>query len=113
MNPFGKNPRTILTTVRRAMLFSVGSVLILQEKTEAFVKQAIERGEETQDEGKKLVQEMREKRKKRAPKRISALEVRVNHALKRHNAPTQEDIDALKQHITELTKRIDELASAK
>ena len=109
MNPSGNRRRSILSTLRRAMQFSVGGLLILQEKTEEFVEQAIERGQAFQEEGKQLVQEMRADRKKRRPERVDALDIRVNEAFKRLNVPTRKDIEELNQHIANLAQHIDEM----
>jgi polyhydroxyalkanoate synthesis regulator phasin len=103
--------RAVLTALRRAMQFGVGSALVFQEKTEEFVKQAFERGQEAQEEGKQLVQEMRAERKQTRPQTIDALDVRINNALERLNVPSQKDISELNQHITELAQRIDQLIS--
>jgi polyhydroxyalkanoate synthesis regulator phasin len=103
--------RVVLTALRRAMQFGVGSALVFQEKTEEFVKQAFERGQEAQEEGKQLVQEMRAERKQTRPQTIDALDVRINNALERLNVPSQKDISELNQHITELAQRIDQLIS--
>ena len=113
MEQSGNGRRSLIAALRRVMLFSVGSALILQEKTAEFAKQAIERGQEAQDEGKKLVQEMRSERKSKKPQRIDALDVRINNALKRLNVPTRQDLSELNRHITELAQRIDELKSGK
>jgi polyhydroxyalkanoate synthesis regulator phasin len=104
--------RSIVSKMRRAMLFTVGSALLLREKAQEFVEQAIERGQEVQNEGRKLVQETRVQRKKQQPTRIDALDVRINNALERLNVPAQKDIEQLNQHITELSKKIDELKSS-
>jgi polyhydroxyalkanoate synthesis regulator phasin len=104
---------SIVTALRWATLFGVGSLLILQERTSDFVRQAVERGKEAEDEGKKLVQEMRAERKKREPQRIDALDIRISAALKRLNIPTQEEIRELSQQITELSKHIDALKAAR
>jgi polyhydroxyalkanoate synthesis regulator phasin len=103
--------RAALTALRQVMAFGVGSALIFQEKTEEFVKQALERGQEAQEEGKQLVQEMRAERKQKRPQSIDALDVRINNALERLNVPSQKDISELNRHITELAQRIDQLKS--
>ena len=101
--------RLILAALRRAMVLGVGSVLIVQERTEDFVKQAIEKGQEAQEEGKELVQEMRAQSGRKKPTRIDALDVRINNTLKRLDIATQKDMEGLNQHIIELAEHIDEL----
>ena len=103
--------RVVLSALRQAMQFGVGSALVVQEKTEEFIKQAFERGQEAQEEGKKLVQEMRAERKQKRPQSIDALDVRINNALERLNVPSHKDLNELNQQITKLAQRIDRLTS--
>jgi len=111
MKRSGSRRRSLFSALRRGMLFSVGSALILREKTADFVAQAIERGQEVQDEGKKLVQEMRAERRVKTPQRIDTLDVRVTNTLKRLDVPTHQDIEQLDRHLAELARRIEELQS--
>jgi polyhydroxyalkanoate synthesis regulator phasin len=111
MNQIGSRRRSLFSALRRGMLFSVGSALILREKTAEFVAQAIERGQEVQDEGKKMVQEMRAERRAKRPERIETEDVRITNTIRRLNVPTHEDIEQLNQHIAELARRIEELQS--
>jgi polyhydroxyalkanoate synthesis regulator phasin len=111
MKRSGNRRRTLFSALRRGMLFSVGSALILREKTADFVAQAMERGQEVQDEGKKLVQEMRAERRARTPQRIDTLDVRITNTLNRLDVPTHQDIEQLDRHIAELARRIEELQS--
>jgi polyhydroxyalkanoate synthesis regulator phasin len=112
MKEFHGDRSSIVTALRRAMQFSVGSLLILQEKSDQFVQQAIERGQEAQEEGRKLVQEIRAEQKHKRPQRIDPLEVRINQALARLGVPSKQDVDELNRHIDELGKHLDELSSS-
>ncbi len=105
--------KSVLTALRQTMLFSIGSALVLREKAKEFAEQAIARGQEIEDEGKTLVQEMRAEKRQKQPERIDALEVRIRNAVKRLDIPTQKDVDQLDQHVNALSKRIDELRSAR
>lgn len=102
MNQSGSCRLTVASLLRHTLQFAVGSALILQEKTLAFTQEAFERGKEAQDQGRKLVQEMR-------AERAEPREINVDFALDRLNVPTRSDIQELHQRITELTQRIDEL----
>ena len=99
--------RSVTSALRRTMLFGIGSALILHEKAQEFVEHAVERGQETQKEGKELVQEVRAKKKK--PR--DTLDDHVSGALERLKVPSQKDIEELNQHITALSKQVDELQS--
>jgi polyhydroxyalkanoate synthesis regulator phasin len=103
---------TIVAALRWALALGIGSALVLQEKTKEFAKQAIERGQEAQEEGKKLVQEMREEKRHKHKKRTRALDTQINAALERLNVPTETDIRELNQKVAELSERIDKLHAA-
>jgi polyhydroxyalkanoate synthesis regulator phasin len=96
--------RAVASNLRRTMSFSVGSVLILQEKAQEFVEKAIERGQETQKEGKKLVREMQPRRQ--AP---AVLDSHITDALERLDLPSHKDVAELNQHVAALSERVDEL----
>jgi len=95
------------TALRRGMYLSVGSMLILREKVSEFVEQAIERGQEVETEGKKLVQERRAQR--RAEPQPTRVNVHVDRALERRNLPSRQDIEELENQIARLAQHVDEL----
>ncbi len=99
--------RSVSSALRRKMLFGVGSALILHEKAQEFVEHAIERGQEAQKEGKKLVEEMRSEKKKPHGK----LDDHISGALERFDVASQKDVEELGQHVATLSKRVDELQS--
>jgi len=100
--------RLVSSALRRKMLFSVGSALILHEKAQEFVEHAIERGQEAQKEGKKLVEEMRS-HKMRSKNKPHKLDSHISGALERLDVASQKDVEELNQHVAALSKRVDEL----
>jgi polyhydroxyalkanoate synthesis regulator phasin len=109
MNQSGSFRLTLTSLLRHTLEFAVGSALILQEKTQAFTEEAFKRGKEAQDQGRKLVQEIRAERAQRTLEHAGPREFNIDFALDRLNVPTRADIQELNQRITELTQRIDEL----
>ena len=97
---------------RKVLLASIGAVALAQEEVEEFVSKLVERGEIAEKDGKKLVREMMEKRKKEAKKAEDELDKRLEELLGRMNVPSKGDIDALSSKITALTKKVDELKKA-
>jgi poly(hydroxyalkanoate) granule-associated protein len=102
----------LLALTRKVLLAGVGAVALAQEEIESFVNKLIERGEIAEKDGKKLVHEVMEKRKKEAEKTESELDKRMEEFLTRMNVPTKSDIEALSAKITALTKKVDELKKA-
>jgi poly(hydroxyalkanoate) granule-associated protein len=105
-----RNP--FVEATRKVLLASIGAVAIAQEELEAFVNKLVERGEIAEQDGKKLVRDVMERRKKEAKKAEDELEKRMEDILDRMNVPTKSDIEALSAKITALTKKVDELKKA-
>jgi poly(hydroxyalkanoate) granule-associated protein len=103
----GRNP--LLEAVRKVLLASVGAVALAQEEVEDFVDKLVERGEIAEKDGKTLVRDLVEKRKKQTAKAEQELDERIEELLHRMNVPTKHDIEALSAKITQLTKKVDEL----
>ena len=93
---------------RKVVLASIGAVALAQEEAEAFVKKLIERGEIAEKDGHKLIDDIREKRKKfkedegEPGKRMDAF-------LGRAGVSTKSDIEALSEKIAALTDKVEEL----
>lgn len=100
---------SLLAGVRRVLMAGVGAVALAQEEVEDFVNKLIERGEIAEKDGRKLVDDILEKRKNRAQKAEDALETRIEGLLDRMNVPTKRDIDELSKKITLLAQKVDEL----
>jgi poly(hydroxyalkanoate) granule-associated protein len=102
----------LLEAVRKVLLASIGAVALAQEEIEDFVNRLVERGEIAEKDGRKLVIDIRERRKKTTEKAEDTLDQRVQDLLGRLNVPTKADMDALSAKITVLTKKVDELKKA-
>ena len=102
-----RNP--LLDAARKVLLAGMGAVALAQEEVEDFVNKLVERGEIAEKDGKKLIRETMEKRKKEAKKTEDQMDKRIEDLLDRMNVPTKSDIEALSAKITALTKKVDEL----
>lgn len=94
---------------RRLLLASMGAAALAQDEIEAFVDKLVERGEVAEQDGKRLVREVMDKRRRTTLHTESDLERRVEEMLNRMNVPTKADIEALGAKITALAKKVDEL----
>ncbi len=104
---------SLLAGVRRVLMAGVGAVALAQEEVEEFVKKLVDRGEIAEKDGRKLVDDILEKRKSRAQKAEDALETRIEGLLDRMNVPSKSDIDELSKKITLLAQKVDELKNKK
>jgi poly(hydroxyalkanoate) granule-associated protein len=95
---------------RRVLLASIGAIALAQDEIEDFVEKLVERGEIAEKDGKKLVHEVIDKRKKDVSKAEDELNKRIDEVVERMDVPTKTDIDALGDQIDELSNKVDALA---
>ena len=98
--------------LHRVMLAAVGTVGLVQDEVEHFVNKAVERGEIAEKEARKTVHDVTEKRKgaeKEVDKRFKEVDKRFEDMLVKLNIPTKNDITALNDKITDLTKKVESL----
>ena len=101
--------KRLMACGRKAMLATIGAISLAQEELDVFTDKLVERGEIAEQDGKRLMSEMLERRKKDAKKAEGELDKRTEDLLNRMNVPTKADIDALSAKITTLSKKVDEL----
>lgn len=99
----------LLGTVRKMMLAGIGAAALAQDEMEDFVNRLVERGQIAEADGKKLLKDVVERRKKDVQKTEIELDKRVEEMLTRMNIPTKSEIEALGQKIAALTQKVEEL----
>jgi len=111
---------SILESLRRVLLASIGVVALTIEEMGELVDKLVERGEIAEQEGKKLVSEIKkklvseikEKRKKKTGEAEDVASSRMREMMDKMDIPTKSDIDALSAKIATLSKKVDELKKA-
>jgi len=107
----GHNP--MLEMARKVLLAGIGVVALSQEEAEKIVNKLIERGEIAEQDGRKLIKDLMEKRKRKATEvQVEAedeLEKRMEEVLGRMNIASKSDIDSLNRKLTTLSKKLDDL----
>jgi poly(hydroxyalkanoate) granule-associated protein len=109
VEPAEERRGSLLEATRRMMLASIGAVAMAQEEMEAFVDRLVERGQIAEQDGKRLVRDMMERRRDQTARAEEELERRMETMLARMNVPTKSDIEILSAKITELSRKVDEL----
>ncbi|MDI6697189.1 MAG: phasin family protein [Anaerolineales bacterium] len=102
----------LLEAARKVLLAGIGAFALAQEEVEEFINRLIERGEIAEKDGRKLLREIMDKRKKQAERAEDELTRRVENVLERMSVPTKADIEALGEKISDLAKKVDELKKA-
>lgn len=108
----GKEHNPLLETTRKLLLASIGVVALTQDEMEKFVNKLVERGEIAEKDGKKLIREVMDRRKKTTKDAEDEMSKRVEDILDRLNVPTKSDIEALGDKIAILSKKVDDLKKA-
>jgi poly(hydroxyalkanoate) granule-associated protein len=103
---------SILESLRRVLLASIGVVALTIEEMGELVDKLVERGEIAEQEGKKLVSEIKEKRIKKTGEAEDVASTRMREMMDKMDIPTKSDIDALSAKIATLSKKVDELKKA-
>ncbi len=108
-----KEKNAILEASRRVLLASIGAVALAQDEIEDFVERLVERGEIAEKDGKKLVREVMDRRRKETAKAEDEMSKRVEDVLDRLSVPSKADIEALGDKIAALSRKVDELKKEK
>lgn len=95
--------------LRRILMAGIGAVALAQEEVEEFVNRLVERGEIAEKDGRKLIDELRQRRRQKAEEAEEKLEGRIEGLLDRMNVPSKRDIRELNEKIAMLAEKVDEL----
>jgi len=106
-------PNPIIDGTRKVILASIGAVAYAQDELETLINKLIERGEIAEKDGKKLISEIKDKRKKGTKQAQEELNKQIEEMLKKMNVPTKSEVDELNKKISELSKKIDALNNPK
>lgn len=108
------NPVVAMT--RRILLAGVGAVALAQEEVEAFVSRLVEKGEIAERDGRRLVNDIVDRRKSQVENVQDDIETRlegqIEKVITRMNIPTKSDINELSQKIALLTEKVEDLKKA-
>jgi poly(hydroxyalkanoate) granule-associated protein len=109
VEPDEKSQSQMTGMLRRVLLATIGAAVIAQEEIEALVNRLVERGEIAEKDGKKLIQEMMDKRKKKTAKVEEEINKNIEGALERMNAASKADIDMLNQKVAAIAEDVENL----
>lgn len=118
-----KDQLPFLDIAHKVLLAGIGAVALAQSEIEEFVAKLVERGEIAEKDGRKMLKDVLERRKKVDEAEAEAADVaevavdaaaqdidtRVEAILHRMNVPTKSDIDALGRKISLLADKVDQL----
>ena len=98
----------MIDLIKKAMFTGIGVAALTKEKVEDVAKDFIEQGKMSEQEGKKLVDEIMVKSKESQEELAQKIEASVNIALEKLAVAKESDIEALQQQIDELKEKLKE-----
>jgi poly(hydroxyalkanoate) granule-associated protein len=104
-----KGSGTLFDGLRKVLLATIGAVALAQDEVEDFVQRLIERGEIAEKDGRKLIDEVKDRRKKAQKGAEGEANKRIQEILDHLNVPTKKDIDDLGEKVAALAKKVEEL----
>lgn len=113
----GQNP--VVKIIRTVMLAAIGAVALSKEEIESIVNRLIEKGEIAESDGRELIGDLLERRKKEevevseeAEKVGGVVDQRVESILNRMNIPSKGDVESLSRKIGSLSQKVDDRSCA-
>jgi polyhydroxyalkanoate synthesis regulator phasin len=104
-----KELNPLFDAVRKVCLAGVGALALTVEALEDLVDKLVERGELTEEEGRKLVSDVWSRRKKDAKKAEEEVNKRVDELMSRFEIPSKGEFQDLSSKIDALSDKVDDL----
>jgi poly(hydroxyalkanoate) granule-associated protein len=104
-----KEGNVLLGTLRKMVLASVGVVGVAQDEIMHLIQRMVERGEITEKDARKLVNEAQKEFNRRRRSGQTKAEKEMESIMEKMNVPSKADIDDLTKQVAHLSKRIEEL----
>ena len=92
--------------LRKMGLFSIGVFSLTKEKVEELSRELIQKGDLTQEEGKKFVHDVLAEKEKQVKDIESQVNTKVQEFINKSGVVTKKDIQALEKKIEELEKKL-------
>ena len=98
----------MIDLIKKAMFTGIGVAALTKDKVEDVARDFIEQGKMSEQEGKKLVDEIMAKSKESQEELTQKIEASVAVALEKLSLAKESDIAALQQQIDELKEKLKE-----
>ena len=111
-----ENVNMLVENGRKMVLAGLGAMTMAQEELVHLFNNLVERGSETEEKTRGMVNKQVENRQKEAQKAAKKMEKvvekRFENLLHRMNIPSKNDIEKLSRKVTTLNKKVNELSKA-
>jgi polyhydroxyalkanoate synthesis regulator phasin len=102
----GKGEPKMLETLKKAMLAGIGLALITKDEVEQMAKDLVKKGEMSEKEGKRFMDDLVQKYESSVEKLESRVEKTVRDFLKKADVVTRDELETLKQDIADIKKTV-------
>ena len=92
--------------LRKMGLFGIGVISLTKEKVEELSRELIQKGDLSQEEGKKFVHDVLAEKEKQVKDIESQVNTKVQEFINKSGVVTKKDIQALEKKIEELEKKL-------
>ena len=99
----------LFKAARKVLLAGIGAIALAQDEIEEFVARLVERGEIAEKDGRKLLEEIMDKRSKNVKRAEEEFNKHFEKFMTHMNIPRKSDLDALSAKIAALSKQVDEI----
>ncbi|WP_163336628.1 phasin family protein [Desulfopila sp. IMCC35008] len=99
----------MIELIKKAMFTGIGVAALTKEKVEDVAKVFVEQGKLTEQEGKKLVEEIQARSKESQEELTGRIEAVVQASIAKLDIGKASDLEALRQEVQSLKKQIEEL----
>ena len=96
--------------IKKTMLTGIGLALKTKDEVENLAEELIKQGKLSETDGRKFLEELRDKYEDSQKKLEKRVEKTVQELLKKANLVTSDELNALKKEIRELKKAVSEKA---
>ena len=93
--------------IKKGLMAGVGLAVMTKDKIEELVKEIIEKGEISEQEGKELIDKLQKKAEQARRDLEQKIESIVEKTLEKMNVPTKKDITEMEERIKEIEKKQD------
>lgn len=97
----------MIDLIKKGLMAGVGLAVMTKDKIEELVKEIIEKGEISEQEGKELIDKLQKKAEQARRDLEQKIEGIVEKTLEKMNVPTKKDITEMEERIKELEKKQD------
>ncbi len=101
----------MIELIKKAMYTGIGFAALTKDKVEEVARDFVEQGKMTEQEGRKMVDELLAKSKESQEELAKHVELLVQHQLEKFDMAKKSEVEELREEVTTLKQRMQALES--